>query len=458
MALLNTGAILPCETIYSYVARLHGLWGESNYRDTAFRWLGKYAASIDQKLPVGLTHLAYASNNDPLKLLNDHTFFPIFAAWSADPRRLMRAMLSTNGASVGNLSNVSQSGLSDLNTSRYCPVCVEVDKNEYGVAYWHLDHQFTGVMACVTHGVSLCHVESSSRIFSLPPQTNYIPRNIVPSKMVRFAHQIVLHNQYYKPNSTEEDEIYWLESDALVRQKNWAKGRNTDMDMLMKTLRNTSRSLFNNENILSESVVRSLLSKPHYHCHPIKPILLNFVLESLPTQPAKELAIEKGSGTKSEEIEKRCQILLQSNQYSLREISRRIKCSIGYVKALAGRLNVVYLKRTQFITPDIESRIILRATKGEDRIVIAESECVSVGAVEQIIQGVKGLSVYRQYLRMLDKRDEARAALIQSMKTNPKVTRNELKRLVSAQYTWLYKYDKTWLYQTLPATLKITKK
>jgi hypothetical protein len=70
---------------------------------------------------------------------------------------------------------------------------------------------------------------------------------------------------------------------------------------------------------------------------------------------------------------------------------------------------------------------------------------------------VKGLSVYRQYLRMLDKRDEARTALIQSMQYNPKATRNELKRLVSAHYTWLYKYDKNWLYQILPATLKITK-
>ena len=458
MALLNTATILPSETIYSYVARLHGLWGESNYRDTAFRWLGKSSASVDQKLPVGLTHLANASNNDPLKLLNEHTFFPIFAAHSGNPNRLGNALLCNNGSPVGNLSNVSQSGLAGFNTSRYCPACIEVDKHEYGVAYWHLEHQFTGVMACVTHGLLLCYKESSPRIFCLPPQADYIPRKLACTQMVRFANQVLLHNQYYKPDSTADDEIFWLESDGLVNQKNWLKGRSTNMDKLMDALRRTSQNLFSHEHILSETVVRNLLKKPNYYGHPLKPIFLNFVLESLPEQSTKRQAQGKNCGVISKETEKRCKALLQSNQYSLREISRRLKCSMGYVKALAGRLDANYEKRTQFITADIESRIVRRAIKGEGRIIIAESESVSIGAVEQIIQGVKDLSVYRQYLRMLDKRDEARTALIQSMQYNPKATRNELKRLVSAHYTWLYKYDKNWLYQILPATLKITKK
>jgi hypothetical protein len=42
---------------------------------------------------------------------------------------------------------------------RFCPLCVEDDKNEYGETYWHRLHQLPGVLVCPKHA---CFLEDSS--------------------------------------------------------------------------------------------------------------------------------------------------------------------------------------------------------------------------------------------------------------------------------------------------------
>ena len=38
---------------------------------------------------------------------------------------------------------------------RYCPLCVEKDRQLYGESYWHRSHQLTGVSVCSKHGIKL---------------------------------------------------------------------------------------------------------------------------------------------------------------------------------------------------------------------------------------------------------------------------------------------------------------
>ncbi|WP_417437195.1 TnsD family Tn7-like transposition protein [Idiomarina abyssalis] len=458
MTLSNVSKLLPDETVYSYLARLHGLWGESNYRHTAFRWLGKNSASIDQRLPLGLSQLANTTGIDVCQLLYSHTFFPIFAAYSAAPDELRKSILSGYGAAISNLSNVSQSGLARLNDSYYCPECLEEDIRVYGVAYWHLEHQFAGVNACVRHGTVLLAADTiSSRLFALPPQTRDIPREQASFVKVRFAAEILLHNNFFKPFATDTDEIFWLDADALLHHKKCLKGRNTDMRTLMAKVEELSIELFDDKSVMSEVVARSLLNEPNYYCHPLKAILLNYALEALPIRASKP-RLRTTNNSSIDSIKSRCQRLLIEHRYSLREIARRINRSVGYVKSIAGKLGVAYQRRTQFITPDVEARIKHRAIAGHDRASIAVDEAISEGAVEQIIQSVRGLSIYRQYLRMLRKQAYCRDVISRGMELHPRASRSDLKRRFSAEYTWLYKYDKKWLYQTIPESVTFSKR
>lgn len=150
----------------------------------------------------------------------------------------------------------------------------------------------------------------------------------------------------------------------------------------------------------------------------------------------------------------RCESLLRTSTYSMREISRRVKVSVGYVKKTGKRMGVSIDERRQTITPDIERNIKDMAIEGRCRHKIARKFEVSVSAVEQIIQSVSGLVVWRQYLRLLSKRNQARKILLGVMKQYPTHLRTQLRKLVQKEYALLYKFDKTWLFESLPANGK----
>ena len=43
--------------------------------------------------------------------------------------------------------------------ARYCPLCVEEDRKQYGEAYWHLAHQISLMEVCPIHGCRLIRAE-----------------------------------------------------------------------------------------------------------------------------------------------------------------------------------------------------------------------------------------------------------------------------------------------------------
>ncbi|MDA8622218.1 TnsD family Tn7-like transposition protein, partial [Psychrosphaera sp.] len=150
--------------------------------------------------------------------------------------------------------------------------------------------------------------------------------------------------------------------------------------------------------------------------------------------------------------------LLLQTDCSLREISRRVKRSVIFVKTIASQIGAYFQRRTQFITPDIIFRVTESAQIGEHRKQIAKRESISVGAVEQIIQSVPGLPEKRKLIRFEQRRSVARASIENAIESSPSITRGKIKNACGANYTWLYKHDSEWLYKTLPKALNYTKK
>lgn len=448
--------IYPDETVYSYVARLHLYWGETNHRKTAKRWFGKSPISIDQRLPIGLDFLAKSSGNCVVDLLTNHTYFPLFAAFSSNQERLQRALLSSSGQSVANASSVSQAGFEALGGSWYCPDCVEQDRANFGIAYWHLTHQMHGVTCCPIHAIKLFQMCHSSRMFHLPPQVENKPRLLASTHAIRLAEVILGFSRDYQFVSNDIREDYCSSPIELLHLKRQLLRRNVDLTLLMAKISELSSSIFG-RSILSENVVHNLLYQQQYCGHPLKYIFLCYALDQLPfikeELDESRIAIAK----QLEKDRSRCAGLLKAGQYSLREIARRINRSIQFVKAMACQLGVRFQKRTHFVTPDIEARIIARARNGEHRKVIASKEGVSVGTVEHLIQCTPGLSDARRVMKKEERRRSARKAICKALLAQPSLTRIELKHACYNDYTWLYRHDKAWLYQTLPVANNHTK-
>ncbi len=441
------------ETIYSYVARLHLYFSETNHRNSARRWFGKSPINIDQRLPIGLKLLSENSGVSLRDLLHQNTYYPIFAAFSSQPQSLKTAMLSNDGRNIANVSNVAQAGLKQLSQFKYCPECIKSDKQKYGVAFWHLSHQMHGVTSCLQHATKLCNAPQLHRVFQLPPQIVFKPIAKASQQDMNLTAFIMKACSDYASGYCRNRADFEKEPIALVQQKSLFKGQSVDMSMVMDIVTKLSIEHFG-ESILSEVVVFNLLHKPNYHCHPFKAIFLAYAIEQMPYKAVKvkkELCDER---VKLEKDRKRCIQLLGTGEYSLREVARRLNRSVNFVKSVACHIGTHFQKRTQFITADVEERILHLASQGMHREKIAAQEGVSVGAVEILIQSVPGLSYKRRQILKQSRQIRARRAIQDALSINPPLTRSKLRSTVYADYSWLYRHDKAWLYKHLPAAQK----
>ena len=57
--------------------------------------------------------------------------------------------------SIWQLAKIARYSPHQTKFLRFCPLCLEEDRNQYGEAYWHLHHQIPGVLVCLKHDIAL---------------------------------------------------------------------------------------------------------------------------------------------------------------------------------------------------------------------------------------------------------------------------------------------------------------
>lgn len=105
-------------------------------------------------LTANLDNISRQCQESPEELWLKQTLFPLWA-WSmpgysqklkqlkSPPPRLLRfCQLTSNNEYQGMLL-------------RFCPVCAREDEQQFGIAYWHCEHQIPGVSACCRHSCRL---------------------------------------------------------------------------------------------------------------------------------------------------------------------------------------------------------------------------------------------------------------------------------------------------------------
>ena len=454
---MNILPLLPDETIYSFLARLRVYSGGASHRNASLLWLGQYGLSLDQKLATHLAYFAEQTNLSSELLLNGHTYYPLFSLAGNDPKKLKEVMLIGPSYRLGNEAKISQSGLKALSNDKYCLSCIEADKSKYGVAYWHLSHQFTGIKSCQIHQTLLICTPPSSRVYRLPPQVILYHEEPARDLQQLFTTYVLKINESAKNKSRNDLLLDQSSLNTLIKQKGFMGKNSINMHCLLAAHSKVSELLFSMD-IITEHVARNLIRKPNYPCHPLKLTLFRFALEQLPDRATQgDIQLQLTDKNKDKKRHKQCLVLLQKNELNFTEIARRVKCSVGYVIKLAKQENIGYLKRTQFISADIEKRILIRLIKGDARDVIAKAERVSISSVEKVCGESYQLSEWRQYLRALDKRSKYRNEMSTALKANCYSTRAEIKAMYPACYMWLYKYDAQWLYLQLPPASYLSK-
>jgi Tn7-like transposition protein D/TniQ len=114
-------------------------------------------ATLVDKLP---TIYNYSAD----KFIDEHTLFPLLRPFLSHDRILyMREdMKGEKGASVYMRSGITSCSIPSPKAEhlRFCPICINEDRNLWGECYWHRIHQASGVEVCSIHKTLLHKVSS----------------------------------------------------------------------------------------------------------------------------------------------------------------------------------------------------------------------------------------------------------------------------------------------------------
>lgn len=91
------------------------------------------------------------------RLIREHTLFPFFEPFLSAKRgqRLRDGMRESNELKTYNCLGISGSIIPTPRWLRFCYECVQEDKMEHKIIYWHRVHQVPGVKVCPKHGTIL---------------------------------------------------------------------------------------------------------------------------------------------------------------------------------------------------------------------------------------------------------------------------------------------------------------
>lgn len=157
----------PDELVYSLLSRYYSKSGYSAYIFAAEDLYKNKLIKPDIEFlnPLKKEVIDIITQNTSMEsVIKDHTMFPYYGRFIKQERRLKayETLLNMNG-SVYNLLAIPTNKNNQKRYLRYCPYCVEEDRDKYGETYWHRIHQMIDVNICPIHS---CKLINSSVIIS----------------------------------------------------------------------------------------------------------------------------------------------------------------------------------------------------------------------------------------------------------------------------------------------------
>ena len=181
------------ELLYSQLARDYYKSGYMAYIFAAEDLFESRWVRPDIEFVNSYTQNAYGAitRNLPLyEVIMKHTMFPYYGRL-LDKKRRNKAFSALVNMQSGYRNLLAIPKPNKARYLRYCPLCVNEDRQKYGETYWHRMHQMIGVDACPIHFCSL--INSDVLISSKAP-----PRLVT-------AEEVASENCVYTVNSNDTE-------------------------------------------------------------------------------------------------------------------------------------------------------------------------------------------------------------------------------------------------------------
>ncbi|NCC22596.1 MAG: hypothetical protein EOM26_09055 [Alphaproteobacteria bacterium] len=478
------GWLATDETLYSLASRYARLAvGGSTPQAVTARLFG--VSHRDQHdLPVGIDCFVERTHGvlgDAESVIRGHTILSFFSPFrpARDSEDAVAAMRGRGLGSTKYRLGMLTSGLGAGHPLKACRACIDEDHTGYGVAYWHLDHQYPGVWVCLRHLAPLCRL--GSRTLSLQRFAWYLP---APETMVP-----VLANDAVR-DERQLEALYQLASAAhalanagvrfhfdpgqLLRTYHAAldaRGLLTGGGNLrLKTIAADFERFFAPFSRLPEFsavpveqkdhgiAISRLLRHPRSGSHPLRHLAVILWLftdwekfwaaylrcdeedrtHSASPQPPQDVAPAR-SQTRATFLD------LVGDGQSVTTTGRRLGIDPATAIAWAADAGVATARRPKKITIEIYTAIVGALAHGEDKAEVARRFGLSTVTVSRLLKRELGLlDRWTEARRLIDiKRHRATwtARIADLGHLGVKILRG----LEPAVYAWLYRNDRAWL-------------
>lgn len=480
----------PGETVYGLLLRHHERSGnvslKQSYDNVLNNWRGD--ALSNQLCGVHASLVLALPEDHPLNnleaLLLQHTTLPFYLYFDQARIRCLPAIIDQvkSGKALWHVIGRGSRGISrTLSAPQFCLDCVRADRRQFGIGYWHREHQLPWVLVCPFHGTPL-----------LKAYTTHGNRNsgLLPGKLLDSGARVV---EVGDPRfiATHNALLRWLSQQvaylvaqplsphvcnlsALFHGKAISAGHTRGKLVLR---RHVSAALFEHYSDQFCEWLGAKASTTRQRCwyqemlhpssqrmiDPLKAILLTGLyfenveeLDALLTRtPAPQLAravanvLSEPVNAERAGLEKtlrECDYRLGLAAQSL-GLSRAKLCSA--IIAAGIRCEIRKAPNAEFDANAI--RCILSALKkGATRREVMERFDCSSSLLDEVAIYDPTLRHHLQTRRVTNKRATHRGVLLRYLSEYPHASRSEIRRALPTPIEWLSYNDRNWLDSALP--------
>ena len=171
----------PGEWWYSVLCRYHVRSGNSKHQSTIKELIpGRITAAIGSVYPNSTIRQILSGLPDGLLSVRDviirHTLFPYYSRFSPFEKKAAMLEQLSRGETIV-ITSIRK--FTAQSVPRYCPQCAAEDREIYGEAYWHIEHQIPLMMICPKHG---CLLQTADDIISTHIDYTFYPLESVCPK------------------------------------------------------------------------------------------------------------------------------------------------------------------------------------------------------------------------------------------------------------------------------------
>lgn len=431
------------ETFYSVCSRQHHVLGYPTSALTLSWLFNSTSATTTHDLPYNLSalnHAAMASWGDPRSIIFEHTILPLFLPFQSR-QHAMEAVETMKGPALGSLKyrlGLLAGRFGAEHPLKACSSCMAADLANHGFTFWHLSHQFPGVLVCPIHREMLresCCIRHWSRRFQwvLPSESTLAPieRWPLPEPSLKALMHLAT---------------------AVLDLAAWGRGQQFRAEIV--------RALYRDASCVGAQRQATSFAR---HCALLQPYPTLTSLPSNPRQvqtfwaqlirnrhgcshPLKHLAVITWLyGSVSGFIEEYDHAVGLHTTVGLSHEVRRTTNTNNKIVSRDQGFPPVANRKPKVLKPDIRASILERLRCGEEKKGICDAFGITVSTLNKLLRSEP--DVYQTWLkeRSMAKIKEHRALWIAAITQDPECSPKTIRMRIPSIYAWLYRNDQKWL-------------